>query len=465
MDFDLKNKTADNIVNYNYNETTFYKNQFEKTIDNGGYIQITYPSKSNTPNILSHDLFNGEYITKKLYVIKKIHEIKGIEFDGELIIEHTSLTNNEKPLYSCFLLKTAKMETTNIDTLINPSSDITIKLNDYISSSNAIHYKTKSENILIFTTPILVSSNFDNFQSPKIIIPFSNDYIIVKIKKLSDIEGFKEGIDTEYVNLATYCQPIDEEDPSIGVSTDVIIPADGKVSINKSTTSQITTALNFFVFFILVLFVVIVVPELYRYFIIDLVLENKFNAISPFNPQQLLNRLSAIDIYLGILLFGFSFSLINFGVANNKPIDTIVGFYVFIFFISSIIVLKYKRTFDSEKFLKIFTINDIVPNMNEIRPDIFGLIIDNISQLFIKRDIKGNLRFQFNFIIAVGIFIMLYFILLRFGMAKMTGTSILTYIPLYMFLLSIYIAIYIKYVRDVHERNINITVSPPQEVK
>ena len=459
MEFELKNKITDNVVNYNYNETIFYKNQFEKTIENGEYIQITYPSKSNTPNIVSDNLFDGEYITKKLYIIKKIHKIKGIDFDGELIIEHTSITNNEKPLFSCFLLKTKNSGTTEIDSLINSQLDITINMNDYITSKEAIYYKTNTENVLIFTNPILVISKFDDFKSPKIINPIpTNDYTTVKINNfLGNVEGFKEGATTQtgptYVDVATYCQPIDEEDPTIGVSADVIIPSDGKVAINKSTTSQITTALNFFAFFILVLFVAIVVPVMYKYFIIDLVLQNKKDN-NNFGDQQVLNRLSAIDIYISLLLFGFSFSLINLGIINNKPIDTIIGFYVFIFFISSFIVLKYKRTFEIDEFIKLLgaDINSKESLMNNIKPDIMGLFMDNISQLFIKKE-NDQYKIQFNFIIVIGIFLAFYFILKMYGIEKMNGSSILTSVPFYMFLLSIYIAVYIKYIYDNNEKN------------
>lgn len=456
MEFDLKNKITDNVVNYDYNETIFYKNQFEKTIENGGYIQTTYPSKSNTPNIVSNDLFDGEYVTKKMCIIKKMHKIKGVDFDGELIIEHASLTNNEKPLFSCFLLKTKNGETTDIDSLINSNLDVAINLNDHMTSKEAIYHKTNTANVLIFTNPILVISKFDDFKSPKIINPTpTNDHMTVKMHKImGNVEGFKEGPeDQNYVDVATYCQPIDEEDPTIGVTADVIIPSDGKVAMNKSTTSQITTALNFFAFFILVLFVAIVVPVMYKYFIIDLVLQNE-----NFTPQQYLNRLSAIDIYMSVLLFGFSFSLINLGIVNNKPIDTIIGFYVFIFFISSFIVLKYKRTFEIDDFINLLFPNrdvDKVLLMNDIKPDIMGLFMDNISQLFIKKE-NNQYKIQFNFIIVIGIFLAFYFILKTYGMEQMNGSSILTSVPFYMFLLSIYIAVYIKYIYDNNEKNKSI---------
>lgn len=464
MEFDLNNTKTDNTVKYNYVSNTFYKNQFEKRLDNGGYIKTSYISKSNNPNILSDNLFNGNYITKKLYIIKKIHKIKDVLFDGELIVEHTSLTNNEKPLFSCFLLKTENIGKTDIDRLIQADSDVTLDLNSFIQSQEAIFYKTKNENVVVFTKPISVTSVFDNYKSPNIISDSFDEYDIINIiPSLGNIEGFT-GAESEYVDVATYCQPIDEEDPTIGVSSNVIIPADGKVAINKATTSQLSTALNFFGFFILVLFVVIVVPTMYHYFIVLLVLDNKYND-PPFTPQALLNRVSGVDIILGFLLFMFSFSLINHGIINNKPITTVVGFYVFIFFIASFIVLQYKRMFNEEEFLKNFgNSNGKIANISNINPDVWGVLLDNVVQLFFKKEYniltkKYEFKFQFNFMIVAVIFGFIYFIMSQYGLNKSSGTSIFMSIPLYMFFLSIYIAVYIKHARDVKNRGDDMAIA------
>jgi hypothetical protein len=473
MEFDLNNIITENTINYNYDNTTFYKNQFEKTLENGGYIKIPYASKSNTPNILSNELFDGQYITKNLYIIKKIHTIKNVIFNGELVIEYTSLTNNEATLYTCFLLKTLSnnSESTKIDKLIQGANDVSIDMNSYITDKNAIFYKTINENVVIFPTPISVVSIFDNYKSPPIMSSQINEYSIVNVTSnlgnIEDkkIEGFKEGATSDYIDVATYCQPIDEEDPTIGTSADVIIPVDGKVSINKATTSQLSTALNFFGFFILVLFVVMVVPTMYQYFIVLLVLDNSYNEI-PFRAQELLNRLSAVDIVFGFMLFMFSFSLINNGIVNNKPINTVVGFYVFLFFIASFIVLQYQRLFNEVEFLKKFGDLGGPASITNIKPDIFGLISDNIAQLFVKYERnkitgKKELKIQSNFVVVGVIFGIILAILNYYKLDKSSGTSIFMSIPFYMFFLSIYIAIYIKHSRDAKERGEDISSTTP----
>lgn len=460
MEFDLTRKISDNTINYNYDTTMFYNNQFEKTLNNGGYIKIPYSSKSNTPNI-SSDLFESKYITTNLYITYFIHDIKGVNANGELIIEHKSITNNDdKPLYSCFLLRTNDSDDqkkTDIDKLISGESDVELNLNQYISSSTAIYYKNKEQKVIMFSKPIEISSNLDEYAPPKFLLPFK-EYTLVNVKpNLGNIEGFEAS--EQYVDVATYCQPIDEEDPTIGTSTDVLIPADGKVSINKATTTQISTALNFFGFFLLVVFVVLVVPTVHQYFIISLVLDNKYNE-TPFTGQKLLNRLSAIDIFLSIILFGFSFSLINNGIVNNTPMNTVIGFYVFIFFIFSFITLQYNRMFDKEKFLKNFEtkVQEDKANVDNVNPDIIGALSDNIFQLFLKMEkdpqdpTKTFLKFQFGWMIVLMIFFILYGILKINGLDTGGSSSIIMSIPFYMLLISIYIAIYIKHARDVRNR-------------
>ena len=46
------NQTVNTLdtVQYNYYETTFYKSQYQDTLENSGYIKIPYTSKPNEPN-------------------------------------------------------------------------------------------------------------------------------------------------------------------------------------------------------------------------------------------------------------------------------------------------------------------------------------------------------------------------------------------------------------------------------
>lgn len=457
MAFDLTKKiNINDVINYNYDETTFYSNQYEKTFINGGYIKIPYSSKSNKVNI-SSNLFENDYNTTNLYITNKIHTIPSIDYDGELIIEHKPLTNNDKPLYSCFLLKTIRNESINgsqIDELISGKIDTILNLNKYIESSNGIYYNN-SENVIIFTKPIIISSHISDYKSPEIMVPFNKNYSIVTIKNLGNIY---EGLENTPKTLAAYCQPIDENDPSIGETSSILIPSSGEVAINDATNTTIKTAINFCCFFLMLLFVIIIIPIIYKHFLLVLILDNE-----KLNAQGKLNRLSTADWFMSIILFLFSFALINNGISSNKSIYTIVGFYIFVFFLSSFLVLQYNRLFYKNDFLKQFNPNYKLetddPKFENISIDPIGLISDTFSSLFVSKEIdsetqKEYLKFQFGGIFTVLVVFTVFFLMLYFSGFNDSSTSALMSLYFYIFIFSIYISVYIQYIRNNRIKNI-----------
>jgi hypothetical protein len=131
---------------YNYYDTSIYNNQYEKTFQNGGYIKIPFQNnKSLTePNlIISNGNTSIKYKTENIYIFNNIHKIplfyKSSKYkvlppddeneepqtnsfaDGELVIEHTPLTNGTQKVYTVFLLKTSTDSLTMVDELIMPS--------------------------------------------------------------------------------------------------------------------------------------------------------------------------------------------------------------------------------------------------------------------------------------------------------------------------------------------------------
>jgi len=192
-----------NNIYYDYYDTPIYYNHFEKNVETSGYIKILY---KNTENINRPNLtFYPELKTfdiKALYIFKKLHDIPDMDFDGELVVEHVSKTNQSGLVYTCFPLKTRTNSvfsyknpsdfidefapalsqypfvfgsnaktSTDIDVIIenagSPSRVSTfdiINLNKYIKSKKeCIVYKDNANTVVIFTTPILVSSEFTNF--------------------------------------------------------------------------------------------------------------------------------------------------------------------------------------------------------------------------------------------------------------------------------------------------------------
>lgn len=456
------NKFIDNSdkVQYNYYPTQFYKNQFQDNIQKNGFIKIAYSSKPNQPNIA---VFGSGYVTKNLYITIPIHRIENIEYDAELIIEHLPLTNFTDPLYTCFLLKTSMMGSrTDIDRLIEGSNDTTLELNQYITQQKAIVYKNnylESASVAIFTVPILVETKFDQLKPASNIsfAPYVDEYAVLYTEPIlgNVLEGFNSSSGNHPVTVAGYCQPIDESDPSIGESANVIIPMDSSLIKDDAATSSIKTMLNFFGFFVLVIIAVFVAPIAHKILIVELIMDNE-----NFSAQHKLNRTNAADVYTAVLFFGFSLAFINYGMINNQPLATIIGFYVFIFFMASVVILQYQRIFDPATYLNQFITKGVTPSFDNIEMD-WGLITDNVFNLFFKTTMEKNTdpitsrqkpliptyHFQFGFLGVIGIYILFYFLLKWLSFGGYGGSFFYTSIHFYGLLFAIYIMALIQHYR------------------
>lgn len=468
MAFHLTNYRNNQIIHYNYYSTLFYKNEYDKTLEKGGYIKINYSSHPNKYNILNN------YLTKNLYIVKSKHKIENNDSDGELIVEHISSTNH-KTFYSCFLLKTSSQVHKNeIDNIIKANSDSVLELNKFIEpDQDAILYSPdENTDVLIFTKPILVNSLLDKLGDSDLFLSYNPTYSVVKVKSVlggtKNIEGFVEGLDKN-VTAAAYCQPIDELDPNIDEKAAIIIPADGKVAANDATNTSLKTLLNFFAFFIMILFSVVIVPILYNIFILDLVLDN----YDLTDPQAKLNRLSGADVFMSIVITGFAFSFINYGISNSIPVYTTIGFYILLFFISAFLYFQYNRTMNNDfiqQFLGKFGSSPVPASFDKMKSDVFGLFVDNMKLMFLglqtEEKIEGNLiknviipdnygkpKTELAISSAVVLLFVIYSILylLYFkciGTSKNSSVSFLLSIPFYLFLISFYISIYIKHSRN-----------------
>jgi len=501
------NKNIDNSdkVQYNYYPTQFYKTQFQDRIDKSGFIKIPYSSKPNQPNIA---VFGSGYVTKNLYITAPIHRVGNMEYDAELIIEHLPLTNLTDPLYTCFLLKTSVGLRTDIDKLVDGSTDVLLELNRYIPKQKAILYKNnylESSSVAVFTLPISVGSTFTNLKHASSIslAPYVNEYSVLytepilgniiegfdgdstspttasagaaipnpDIPSLGDLSGMMSSkttapsgasvatVVTESptgpVTVAGYCQPIDESDPNIAQTAGVIIPMDSNKIKNDAANSTIKTMLNFFGFFVLVIAAVFVTPIAHKILIVELVHDNE-----DFSAQRKLNRTNAADVYTGALFFGFAIAFINYGILNNKPLATIIGFYVFVFFMASVIVLQYQRIFDPATYLNQFTTKGVTPSFDNVEMD-WGFFTDNVFNLFFKTTMEKNpdpktasekplvpiYHFQLGFVGVIFINTAIYFLLKWMHFAGKGGSFFYTSIYFYTLLFAIYLMALIGHYR------------------
>lgn len=499
MSFDT-NQQIENIdkVQYNYSSTTFYKTQYQNTMKNSKYIKIPYTSKSNEPNIA---IFGKGYITTSLYIVEPIHLIKNTYYTAELIIEHRSLTNYNEPLYTCFLLKSLiTQEPNQIDNLIRGVDDTDLDLNSFLTKQKTIIFKNnllKSATVIVFTNPIYINTVFErgslkpglNFLSP-----YVDTYSILEAYPIlgdtdKDKSNKKEGLQnlTDYLTLPTdpantippsneipvplptgekgvsivgYCQPIDETDPSISQTAGIVIPINSELSKNKATDTTIKTLLNFFGFLVFIISAILITPVAHRILIVELIMDNE-----EFSAQRKLNRTSAADIYTATLLFGFSLAFINYGIINNKSTSTIIGFYCFIFVITSILVLQYHRISSPETYLNQFKTKGVLPSFDNVEMD-WNFFSDNISSLFYTKKMEPNpdpltkatkpmvntYHFSFGFVFFIIIFYSLYEILRRFKMTGSGGNSFFTSIYTYLFLITIYFVALINHYRIVNQK-------------
>lgn len=525
MSFDTTQKIESiDTVQYNYYPTTFYKSQYQDNIKNSRYIKIPYTSKSNEPNIA---IFGSGYVTTALYIVEPTHLIKNIYYNAELIIEHRSLTNYKKPLYTCFLLKSLNDQPpTAIDSLIEGNQDTLLDLNSMIGSQKTIVFENnllKSALVIIFTNPIIINTLFEGgLKSGLMLSPYTDEYSLLNAEPIlgdketgnketedkeiggKTIEGMGNAVPSEMpdiskmapempsmsamsmnidepsasttrpsnslpegkipsgpsVSIAGYCQPIDETDPDIAQTAGIVIPINSEISKNQATDTTIKTLLNFVGFFVLILAAAFISPVAHRILIVELILDNE-----EFSAQRKLNRTNAADIYTSTILFAFAIAFINYGIINNKSMATIIGFYTFIFIITSILILQYQRIFSPDTYLSQFKTNGVLPSFENAEMD-WGFFSDNISNLFytktmientdpVTKDIKPmvpSYKFSMTFIFLCVIYNLMIYLLQKYKILNMGGKFFLTSIYFYLFLFCIYLLSLMNHYRYINEK-------------
>jgi hypothetical protein len=189
--------------------------------------------------------------------------------------------------------------------------------------------------------------------------------------------------------------------------------------------------------------------------IVELIHDNE-----DFSAQRKLNRSNAADVYTGALLFGFAIAFINYGIINNKPLATIIGFYIFVFFMASVIVLQYQRIFDPATYLNQFTTKGVTPSFDNVEMD-WGLFSDNIFNLFFKTTMEKNpdpatasqkplipiYHFQLGWVGVVFINSAIYFLMKMLHFGGSGGSFFYTSIHFYGFLFAIYLMALIGHYR------------------
>lgn len=290
---------SDNVM-YNYLNTSIYKNQYANSLNKNDlseqYIKISFTNGKNTTNP-SFIINNNKYVTRHLYILNKNHNIQGIEYDGELIIEHTPITNGEKS-YLCILLQTnPNIKETAIDKIINNSfkDHLELNINDLLLSINKQEecIGNPAQNVYILKQPIQINSRFDNFivNSPILFPKYKKeDYHTIRLSSYSKdnaIESFVEGATNKYME----CQLMDA---SKDTSPTITIPINGKTTQTASETNLVNTSSNFIVFFVFLAVSLTIIPICYSSFVVKTINTTCIGACS--------KRIRSISTDLSIIL-------------------------------------------------------------------------------------------------------------------------------------------------------------------
>jgi hypothetical protein len=278
MSFDISDSVRianDKKVLCNYYDCSIYLSQYERTPNNGGYIKIPYFTpenviKPNTTFISGEPTIN--YMSNKLYIFKKTHNINGVKYDGELIIENKRITNGTNKMYICFPLitNTRNASANQLDKIIDNSEQLitkklkmTVNLNSMFNKlQKYIFYKSGDDIVVVFTEPINVKNGFDKYVPCQLFSGYNENYNILQNVSGNEgfqnfTEGFVEGLSSGEMD----CYPIDEKGNSVIPETTIVGLTTGSASQNKTINLLFTM-----IMFVIILSVSIVGgPPLYKY--------------------------------------------------------------------------------------------------------------------------------------------------------------------------------------------------------
>jgi hypothetical protein len=426
MNFVLTDPTKNQYnLFYNFYNTNVYFNQVEKNVSLNGYIKVPFVNSLNTPNII----YDTNYYTQNLYIFKAFHIIKDIQFNGELIIELNSPTNSSNKIYVCLLLNTiTDTSGTEIDTIIQNTqstsmNSLILNLNKYITSNTSVLYNDINGNkIVIFTTPINISSSLTNFNVlPDFIFSlFNNNYSIIKTSIINNPistpsasltptikkEGFKniESLDPiDHSDIYIDCKPT-------GVSAEEIatyqLPINSSLinDVNSNKISQTITAFFIFLFFLIISS--LISPLFYHNFV-WYAIKNDINITDKYTT------LKSIDILLIVFFLILSLLFIGIGFSKHNIQLGYVGIIFLIILFSSYSVISFYKLTDNKPPENRYT---FVETKNDNTMYNLFLLIGNFSKLFFDGFIditQGNLStktfFSFYIIICIILLFLIFY--------------------------------------------------------
>jgi hypothetical protein len=331
-------------------------NNASVVISDNEYIKYsTYDGKTSI-------VINGtNFYDNSFYIWKgKIHDLSRMHYDAEFIIE---CVNGNQKVFVCFPLKHQYgLSNTFIDNLWNQRDTIADIGSLLGHSSNSIYFKDGINTVIVYLKPINISTNLKSrLPNPKcFIVPrFSHNFSVIKMEVINksetakntpktlqesffsyfdgvesfenlisiDANGNITGISSEFtgisqVDLASNglfldCAPTSQSTETLPALT---IPLDKNGNINLSNSLMFSSIMNSLILFILISFVFMTLPTVYKYTIVDV--------IAKFNVPDKATRLTTVSYFICTVIFIFSVSLICDGMIHSNMYEAYTGIFI-----------------------------------------------------------------------------------------------------------------------------------------
>lgn len=333
----------------NYQQTMRKPNQYVEIegdlIDiKDKYYEIQYTDREFQFQDLK--MKSGNFHTKKMYVYGLLHhnisQYSNKNIVGEIVIEHENLSPRKSNVYTCFLLQNNETNVENsIDKLLqiiknkdkNTSTfEEKVVLNDDIpQQKEVIYYESntpgKKKHIYIFLEPISVnqdSADFLNTLTYKTQLfetnaPMDKKFFSVDFTPKTSKEGFasmfssiREGYDGYYLD----CKPAGESEAT---TPGYVAPISSEFTKSKGTVDGLTILVDLLLFFILVITVFFCAPSLYKYLLINPIV-NSFGS----SNDDIYKAIAGLDMWI-LLANVFIFVLFLIGAAYKMNSFFIFG--------------------------------------------------------------------------------------------------------------------------------------------
>jgi hypothetical protein len=295
MSFNISDSSKfakDKSVICDYYDCSIYFNQYERTPNNGGCIKIPFFTPENIvkPNglyISSEPTI--KYMSSSFQIYKKTHDIGGIDYDGELVIENKQITNGDSKLFVCFPLKTSNVKPNKIDKIISKSEKrnsnqlkTTVNLNTMFNKlQKYIFYKSGNDIVVVFTQPIKVYSMFNKkYVKCNLFSAYNDTYSILQNVAGKDgfqsiTEGFVEGLRSGEMD----CTPIDVTTNKPLVNDTMIVGLNSGSASQNKTINLLFAMIMFVIIFSISFFAG---PPAYKYIFIDKLADEKLTCTITF---------------------------------------------------------------------------------------------------------------------------------------------------------------------------------------